>query len=165
MGARRAEAVATAAAWLGWWLALFAVYLALVDTRQYPELVLGSVVAAVGATAALAIRAARPLRASFDPALLRLVPAAAWSLVADSALVIGFLARRVAGRRRRGRFRTARFRAGGDGPTDVTRRALTESLGSLGSNTIVIGIDRERDLVLVHQLVERDGDLDPLGLG
>jgi hypothetical protein len=144
---------------------MFLLYLALADTRQLPELVLGSLVAAAAASAAVGIRAARGLRGSLDPSLLRVVPAAAWSLVTESVLVLGFLLRRLAGRRQRGRFRTAPFRAGGDGPRDVARRALTESLGSLGPNTIVIGVDRDRDVVLVHQLARRDEDRDPLGLG
>jgi hypothetical protein len=40
-------------------------------------------------------------------------------------------------------------------------------MGSLSPNTIVVGVDTERGLVLVHQL-QRQGDaeqIDPLGLG
>ena len=49
---------------------------------------------------------------------------------------------------------------------DAARRALAESLGSLAPNTIVIGIDPERDLILAHQLRCRGGvdDVDVLGL-
>jgi hypothetical protein len=165
MRPRAAGALSAVLLWLVWWVAMFAFYLALVDTRQHPELVLGAVVAAAGASAAVAIRSARPLRASLAPALLRVLPAAVWGLVSQSALVLGFLFRRLAGRRQRGRFRTAPFRGGGDGPRDVGRRALTEGLGSLGPNTIVVGIDRERDLIIVHQLAPRDDQLDPLRLG
>ena len=165
MRARAARAVSTTLAWLGWWAAMFLLYLALVDTRQHPELVLGSIVAAAAASAAMGIRATRRLRGSVDVALLRVVPRAAWGLVAESVLILGYLIGRLAGRRGRGRFRAVPFRAGGDGPRDVARRALSESLGSLGPNTIVIGIDRERDLILVHQLVPRDERRDPLGLG
>jgi multisubunit Na+/H+ antiporter MnhE subunit len=165
MRPRVAGALFAVLLWLAWWVAMFAFYLALVDTRQYPELVLGSIVAAAGASAAVAIRSARPLRASLPPGLLRLLPAVLWSLVSQSVLVLGFLAGRLAGRRRRGHFRTAPFRGGGDGPRDVGRRALTEGLGSLGPNTIVVGIDRERDLIVVHQLTRRDDQVDPLGLG
>ena len=59
------------------------------------------------------------------------------------------------------------FRAGGDGSRDVGRRALAEGLGSLAPNTIVIGVDDERDLLLVHQLHRSGGreELDVLELG
>jgi len=165
MRPRPAGALSAVLLWLAWWVAMFAFYLALVDTRQHPELILGAIVAAAGASAAVAIRSARPLRASLALELLRALPAAIWSLVSQSALVLGFLVRRLVGRRQRGRFRTAPFRGGGDEPRDVGRRALTEGLGSLGPNTIVVGIDRERDLIVVHQLARRDDQLDPLGLG
>jgi hypothetical protein len=56
---------------------------------------------------------------------------------------------------------------GGEDAHALGRSALTESLGSFTPNTIVIGIDAERDLLLVHQLRhhgERD-ELDVLRLG
>ena len=165
MAGRAARTVRRPIAWLGLWVAIFLLYLALVDTRQVPELVLGAFVAATGATAILGVRAARPLRGSFDASMLPIVARAGSNLITETGLVLGFLLARLAGRPRRGRFRTAPFRAGGDGRRDVARRALTESLGSLGPNTIVLGIDRERNLVVVHQLVEREHAADPLGLG
>ncbi len=39
-----------------------------------------------------------------------------------------------------------------DRPRDAGRRALAEALGSVAPNTIVIGIDPDRDLILAHQL-------------
>ena len=73
----------------------------------------------------------------------------------------------VAPRETRGTLRAVPFRAGGEGSSDVGRRALAEGLGSLAPNTIVIGIDDERDLLLVHQLRRHGGreELDVLGLG
>jgi len=52
-------------------------------------------------------------------------------------------------------------------PRDAGRRGLSEALGSLTPNTIVIGIDPDRDLVLVHQLRRSGGadGVDVLGLG
>jgi hypothetical protein len=47
------------------------------------------------------------------------------------------------------------------------RRALAETVGSVAPNTIVIGIDDERGLLLVHQLRRHGGpeDLDVTRLG
>jgi hypothetical protein len=67
----------------------------------------------------------------------------------------------------RGQFRAVRFEACGEDRTDVGKRAVAEALGSLTPNTIVVGIDTERKLLLVHQLHRQGGreELDPLGLG
>jgi hypothetical protein len=67
----------------------------------------------------------------------------------------------------RGRVVALAFSHRGDEPADNGRRALAMGLGSFAPNTIVIGVDHERDRLLAHQLVPtRDpSDLDPLGLG
>jgi hypothetical protein len=77
------------------------------------------------------------------------------------------MAQAVAPREARGSLRAVPFRAGGDDSSDAGRRALAEGLGSLAPNTIVIGVDGERDLLLVHQLHRRGGreQLDVLELG
>jgi hypothetical protein len=165
MRRRAGRALPALATWLGWWAAMFVLYLALVDTRQHPELALGALVAAVAASAAVGIRSARKLRGSLDPSLLRAVPVAGWRFVVESFLILGYLVARVVGRAGPGRFRTAPFRHGDDGRRDVARRALSEAVGSLAPNTIVVGIDPDRNLILVHQLVLRDTERDPLGLG
>ena len=73
----------------------------------------------------------------------------------------------VAPRSARGRFRAVPFHAGPETPRDVGRRALAQAFGSLTPNTIVIGVDPDRDLLLVHQLRPGGGreELDQLGLG
>lgn len=73
----------------------------------------------------------------------------------------------VAPRPARGDFRAVPFRATQETPQGAGRRALTEWLGSVAPNTIVVGVDPDRELLLVHQL-HRHGDadqVDPLGLG
>lgn len=67
----------------------------------------------------------------------------------------------------RGVFRAVPFAAGADEPRDVGRRALAEAIGSIAPNTIVIGVDPDRRLLLVHQLHRQGGreQLDPLELG
>jgi multisubunit Na+/H+ antiporter MnhE subunit len=47
----------------------------------------------------------------------------------------------------------ARF--GDDSPEGVTRRTLLVGGRSLAPNTFVLGIDPERDVMVVHQLVAR----------
>jgi multisubunit Na+/H+ antiporter MnhE subunit len=67
----------------------------------------------------------------------------------------------------RGEFRAVRFDATAESPQHAGRRATAEVLGSVTPNTIVVGVDAERGLLLVHQL-HRQGppeDLDVLRLG
>jgi hypothetical protein len=57
---------------------------------------------------------------------------------------------------------------GGDDPaTAAGRRALAEALGSLTPNTIVLGVDVERRLILAHELRPGRGrdSIDVLRLG
>jgi hypothetical protein len=142
------------------------VYLLLIDTTDLPELYAGL---AVVAFAALAYEAAREQgfpELAPRPALLR----QAWRAVArvppDIARVsLAALQQVLRPRRRRGRLQAVRFRHGG--PVrghDAARRALAEALGSLAPNTVIVGVDRERDLLLAHQLVP-GGEIDVLELG
>jgi multisubunit Na+/H+ antiporter MnhE subunit len=154
--------------WLVAWVGCAAVWLVLVDTRSLPELLTGVVAAAIGATGTELVRARR---------IARLRPRARWLLgigrpVAraprDLLLVIGAVARQVARRQpRRGRIVVVPFEHGGEDERAHARRALAEAFGSFAPNTIVIGIDDERDEILVHELV-RAGDpatvADPMGL-
>ena len=144
-------------------------YLLLIDTTQLPELYAGA-----GATllAAIAFEVSRQQGLAEAALPIRGV-ARAWRLITRlpieiwvvSVTAIVQLVRPRA--RARGRFRAVSFDAGGDGPGDTGRRALAEALGSLTPNTIVVGVDPDKKLILVHQLrVTRDRDqLDPLKLG
>ena len=53
------------------------------------------------------------------------------------------------------------------GAYDTTRRALAKGAGSFAPNSYVVGVDAERELLLVHQLDPSGGasELDPLELG
>lgn len=63
------------------------------------------------------------------------------------------LARRIAGRPIHGRFRVVPFRHGSDDGEDVGRRVLTVVGVTLQPNSYVVGFDRDRSTVLVHELV------------
>ena len=44
------------------------------------------------------------------------------------------------------------FDATSDEPEEAAYRSLTEALGSLAPNTIVVDVDRERGMLVAHQL-------------
>jgi hypothetical protein len=144
-----------------------AFYLVLIDTRDLPELYGLVVVALISGIVFAVSRDRESAEASISGAwLLR-----AWRPIvrvpADVVLVSReLLAQLISRRATRGELRAVPFRGGEDAHA-LGRSALTESLGSFTPNTIVIGIDAERDLLLVHQLRhhgERD-ELDVLRLG
>jgi hypothetical protein len=143
-------------------------YLLLVDTLSTPELY---VLVAVGIVCAVALSVSREERiveARVRPwwllgawrVLLKIGPDV--TILCWEALVQLFRPRPA-----RGQFRAVPFGATEETPQDTGRRALTEWIGSMAPNTIVVGVDDERGLLLVHQL-RRQGhgeDIDPMGLG
>ncbi|MGI8493035.1 MAG: monovalent cation/H+ antiporter complex subunit F, partial [Acidimicrobiales bacterium] len=138
--------------------------LALDYTLAVPELLAGALAAGLGATTAVVARAR--LRISWRWLRLAWRPAA--QMLPDTVMLIVALWRRLVRRREvTGSLRVLRFDAGGDGPTDAARRGLAEAAGSLAPNTYVVGVDRDADVIVVHQLVAtgRRVDADPLELG
>jgi hypothetical protein len=70
--------------------------------------------------------------------------------------VFGALARTLATKQPpRGGFRELPVRYGDDTPRGVTRRVLQIATRSLAPNAFVLGIDGERDVMVVHELVTR----------
>jgi multisubunit Na+/H+ antiporter MnhE subunit len=143
------------AVWLGWWLFLFLVWILLVLTQATPEVVAGMAVAAIGATAAEVVR-----RSGFVTVSPRgLLPRHPWRLartvVSDCWLLTVALWRQLRQREENvGVFRGIAFDAGSDDdPRAAARRAAYTALISLTPNTYVIGIDREHNNMLVHELV------------
>jgi hypothetical protein len=140
-------------AWLIWFVLLLALYVLLVDTVAAPELVVGALSAAVGATGAVLVRAQRRLLLRPRPAALR----GAWrpllGLFGDLAPLARVLVTRgILRRPGRGALTETPFAAVRDTPQDAAERALAEALGSLAPNTIVVGIDRERGVLVTHRL-------------
>jgi hypothetical protein len=66
-----------------------------------------------------------------------------------------------------GTFRAVRFRRSDDQQSQGGRASLAEAFGSFAPNTIIVGIDEERELILAHQLRPTGGDeaIDLLELG
>jgi multisubunit Na+/H+ antiporter MnhE subunit len=145
--------------------ALFALWLLLVDSTDSPNMITGAVCAVVFAALSTVVHSLRVDRASLRPGMLRYVHRCLKLLVADTGRVTwALIAHALLRRPSPGHFRAARYRAG-ETSTDVGRRILTEWAASLGPNRYVIGIDPERNLLLVHELVWSSGPLDPLELG
>jgi multisubunit Na+/H+ antiporter MnhE subunit len=153
--------------WALRWLCLAVLWLALADSRAWQELVAAGVVATVGAFLAGAIRrpgGPRTIRSLATLArrspgtLLRPL----WRLVVDTGILVGGLWRRLARRQRiSGSFRAAPHRP----PTaarSAAARAVAEIWNSVTPNRYVVGIDDDRGIILVHELIPSDEPIDPL---
>jgi multisubunit Na+/H+ antiporter MnhE subunit len=165
---RGARVARGSVAWAASWLVGAAVWLVLVDTTYTPELIAGAVAAALAATGTELVRRQRIARISAHPRWLVYAWRPLLRVPADVArLTLAALAQLIHPQASRGRFVALRFEFGGEEPSDHGRRALAEGLGSFSPNTYVVGIDHDRDLILVHQMVptrEQAKAIDPLEL-
>ena len=125
------------------------------STFRGSELVAGAVAAVLSAAAVEAVRERE--RFLFRPRLrwMRRAGRIPVRIVTDTWLLAVALVRHVTGTRPvRGAFVVVPFRHGDDAdPEDSARRALVVTGLSIAPNSVVVGIDADRDELLVHQLV------------
>ena len=127
-------------------------YLLLIDTASLPELYALAGVALLAALGFEVSRQEHMSEASIAPRWL----ARAWRPLAGvprqvALVTLEAFRQLLRPRAVRGEFRAVPFR-GGQADRDEGRRALTEAWGSVAPNMIVIGVDEETELMLVHQL-------------
>ena len=134
-------------AWVVWWILLAGLYLALADSRRLEELVAAAVVGALGATAAALVRRERDVLLRPRPAQVLAELRTMLSWPRDLALLARALVRRPAGRVVETEF-----------TGDATGRALAIAGRSLAPNTIVIGVDEDRGVLLAHILERPEAD-------
>lgn len=147
-----------AGSWAVWWAVLMAFWI-VVDYSVAPaELLAGAGAAALGALVAELAFHQAGIRCRFR--IRWLVPALRLpgQVVRDTVIVFGALARRlVRGEEPASGFRELPVRFGDDSPEGVSRRVLMVGGHSLAPNTFVLGIDRDREAMIVHQLVVTQG--------
>ena len=146
-----------------------ALYLLLIDTTSLPELL---VLAGAATIAATGFELAREQQTAGGLSVrLRWLARLYRPLVqtpSDIAVVAGLALRQLLRPRQvNGTFRAVPFRCGPDHDIKIGRRALAEAFGSFAPNTIIVGVDVERELILGHQLHPSGGAeaIDLLRLG
>jgi hypothetical protein len=158
-----------AAAWIAAAAGAGALYLLLIDTTSLPELIVLAVVAAIAATGFELAREQQTVgglsgRLRWLSQIHRPLVKVPTDVAIMSSLALRQLVRP---RRVNGTFRAVPFRGGPEHDVETGRRALAEAFGSFAPNTIIVGIDAERELILAHQLRRSGGAeaIDILGLG
>jgi multisubunit Na+/H+ antiporter MnhE subunit len=147
--------------WLGWAVLSMALWLAFTTTINKSQAVVGLGTSIIAATAGEIVRARIPV--GFRPRLrwFRHAVRLPWSIVKDTATVLAVLANHVTGRKRvRGQWRAVPFPHGSPQDHEAgARRALVTAGVTMTPNTVVVGVDADRDELLVHQLFSAPEDL------
>ncbi len=141
-----------------WWAVLMAFWIVLDDSIATDELLAGAGAAALGAF--LAELAGHQTGSRLRMRVRWLIPALRLpaEVARDTVIVFTALARRlVLGQDPASGFRELPVRPGPATPAGDTREALLIGGRSLAPNTFVLGIDTDRDVIVVHQLVATEG--------
>ena len=147
---------ARAGTWLVWWVLLMSLWIMLDDSLATDELLAGAGAAAIAAVVAEV--ASYQAATRFRMQIRWLVPALRLpgQVAADTVTVYAALWRRLArGQQPDSAFVTEPVRFGDDTPAGVTRRVLLIGARSVAPNAFALGIDRDRDTMILHQLVTK----------
>jgi multisubunit Na+/H+ antiporter MnhE subunit len=147
--------------WFAWWALMMSFWVALDDSLRADELIVGAVATALAAAAAAGVGHLAQVRAGFRtgwlPAAIAGVLGLPGRVAHETFLVFAALAKTVgpgAGAPRGG-YREIPVDYGDDTMAGVTRRILLTGGNSLAPNAFVVGFDAGRDVMLVHELVDR----------
>lgn len=140
--------------WLVWWVLMMSFWVMIDDSVQTDELLAGAGAAALAAVFAELVTYQAATRFRMRTGWLGPALRLPGQVVADTIIVYRALWRRLAhGEQPPSAFLELPARFGDDTPEGVTRRTLLIGGTSLAPNTFVLGLDRERDVMVVHRLV------------
>ena len=149
------ELAVRAAFWLLYWAASFCLWLLFVNTTKMHELWLAAAASAIAATAAETVRK-QPF-AGFRPRLMWLLQAwrEPWYIVEGCASIFWALFKHFF-RPEPSVLREVVFDPGGADPASAARRALAITYTTVPPNFVVLGIDLDKKVMLVHQVSETE---------
>jgi multisubunit Na+/H+ antiporter MnhE subunit len=148
--------------WSVWAVLLFLLWLVLVGTVTPLELYAGACAAAIGATAAELVRSRGLLGLRVELRWLVSARRPLGQIFPDFGLLALALLRTIARRRPPPDAYVAIDLSGSAAdPRSAGWRAVAAAAGSLAPNTVVVDVDRERALMLVHKLVPERGPARP----
>jgi multisubunit Na+/H+ antiporter MnhE subunit len=143
-------------AWLIWWVLLMSLWVALDDSLATDELLAGAGAAAIGAL--VAELASYQAATRFRMRARWLVPALRLpgQVARDTVIVYAALWRRLTrGEQPDSAFVTEPVSFGDDTAAGVTRRVLLIGARSIAPNAFALGLDRDTDTMVLHQLVSK----------
>jgi multisubunit Na+/H+ antiporter MnhE subunit len=158
-GSRRDDIAGRVGAWLVWWVLLMSFWVILDNSIEPDELLAGAGAAALGAFLAEVVFYQAETR--FRMRIGWVVPALSLpgQVVSDMVIVFAALWRRlVRGEEPPSGFRQVPVRYGSDTAEGETRRVLLIGGKSVAPNSFVLGLDAEREVMFIHQLVVNQGE-------
>jgi multisubunit Na+/H+ antiporter MnhE subunit len=151
---RNLPAARRVGSWLVWWVLMMSFWVMIDDSVETDELLAGAGAAALAAVFAELVTYQAATRFRMRTGWLGPALRLPGQVVADTIIVYRALWRRLAhGEQPPSAFLELPARFGDDTPEGVTRRTLLIGGTSLAPNTFVLGLDRERDVMVVHRLV------------
>lgn len=138
---------------ISWWAALLGLWLLIVGTKARLELYAGLIAAAVALAALEVVR--RQGLLVFRPDwewIPRLGALPFWALYDFGVVTLALVRSLARGRRVQGAFLAVPFPAGDRRARYAFRRALATTGGTIDANAIVVDIDPERSLALLHAI-------------
>jgi multisubunit Na+/H+ antiporter MnhE subunit len=139
-----------------WWAVSFVLWLLFTSTFDAQEVVAGVVASSISALAASIVQSNEEF--SFRPRFrwlsrARILPG---QVISDCwVLTVALWRSVVRSKQARGSFKTFHFQHVADDPESAARRALVTAAISLTPNTYVVAFDRDKEELIVHQLVSR----------
>ncbi len=133
-------------------LILFGLWMLFVSQTQTNEIVAGIAAALIGAVADGVLKAEG--YAKFKPRFkwLLLITWEVWYVLDGTWAIMVALLRHVAGMESQAEFKAVKFNAGGDDAESWARRSLVTAYTTIPPNFIILGVDVEKNLMLVHQV-------------
>ena len=151
---RNLPAARRVGSWLVWWVLMMSFWVMIDDSVETDELLAGAGAAALAAVFAELVTYQAATRFRMRTGWLGPALRLPGQVVGDTIIVYRALWRRlVHGEQPPSAFLELPARFGDDTPEGVTRRTLLIGGTSLAPNTFVLGLDRERDVMVVHRLV------------
>jgi hypothetical protein len=150
--------------WLVYWASSFCLWLLFVNTTRPHELWVGAIAGVLGATGAETVRA-EPF-AAFRPRLFWLIQAwrEPWYVLEGCAVILWSLLKQLF-KPEKSVLREVVFDSGGSDPQSAARRALAITYTTLPPNFVVLSIDLQKNVMVVHQVSESETPLMTRNLG
>lgn len=146
-----------AGSWLVWWVLMMSFWVMLDDSISTDELLAGAGAAALAALLAELVTHQAATRFRMRIEWLAQALSLPGQVVRDTVVVYRALWRRlVRGEQPASAFLELPVRYGDDGPEGMTRRVLLVGGTSVAPNTFVLGMDKDRDVMVVHRLVAEE---------